>query len=219
MKIMHVYAKVDVDVKLSEDAIKQLPKKVGLVTSIQHLEKLKVVQEQLPESVMGGQVLGCRVEKAEAIQDQVDAFLFIGTGNFHPIGIYLKTKKPLYKWDPIDKKLTKLSNEEVENFVKQRKKSLTKFYSSETVGILVSSKTGQNLIQKAVNFMKRNDKKYYLFAVDTLNVDGLQDFPFIDCWINTACPRIADEKSFLVNLDEILDFEKENMKDELKVVN
>jgi len=63
-------------------------------------------------------------------------------------------------------------------------------------------------MQLPIEFSKRKDKKYYLFAFDTLQANELENFPFIDCWVNTACSRIADEKSNIVNIDDILEFER-----------
>ena len=48
------------------------------------------------------------------------------------------------------------------------------------------------------------DKKFYIFAYDTLDIPSLENFPFVQCWVNTACPRIADEKSFMVNIGDLL---------------
>jgi len=46
-------------------------------------------------------------------------------------------------------------------------------------------------------------------------MDQFQNFPFIKSWVNTACPRIVDEKPNLVNIDAIFQMynipTKENM--------
>ena len=38
---------------------------------------------------------------------------------------------------------------------------------------------------------KFSDKKIYFFVDDTVSLNQLENFNFIDMWINTACPRIA----------------------------
>ena len=220
MKIMHVYAKVDVDVKLSEEAIKELPKKVGLVTSIQHLEKLKVVQEQLPESIMGGQVLGCRADVADAVKNKFDAFLYLGTGVFHPIKIALATGKKVWCWNPVSKKLTQITDEEKAVYERRAKVSTAKFLSADIIGVLVTTKPGQvlgriakpskNAWQKSVEFLEKKfpDKQFLVFAFDTLNPDLFENFPFVDCWLNFACSRVADEKSNIANFHDIIPYSK-----------
>ena len=81
---------------------------------------------------------------------------------------------------------------------------MVKFYSSKNIGILVSTKTGQNRFKDAVNLKKKlKDKDCYLFAADIIDLNQLENFPFIECWVNTACPRIADDRTGIVNIDEI----------------
>ena len=42
--------------------------------------------------------------------------------------------------------------------------------------------------------LEEKGKKCYIFVFDTLDAREMENFPFIDFWINTACPRIADDK-------------------------
>ena len=203
MKVLHIHAKSTADVKLSESAINALPAKIGLVTTIQHLHKLDEVKKQLENAVIGGQVLGCNVETAKQIADKVDAFLFVGSGEFHPIAVALETEKKVFKWNPLTQKLSVVKEEDIEKYKRRRKGALVKYLSANKVGILVSTKPGQSNIIKAMELANKKDKEYYIFAFDTLNISDLENFPFIECWVNTACPRIADEKSNIVNVGEI----------------
>ena len=36
---------------------------------------------------------------------------------------------------------------------------------------------------------------------NTLNIEELENFPDIDCWINTACPRIEGKN--IINMDVV----------------
>lgn len=203
MRIMHIHAKSKADVKLTDSALNALPAKLGVVTTIQHLHKLDEVISQLKEAVKGGQILGCNVETAKQITDKVDAFLFIGSGEFHPIAVALETGKKVFKWNPITQKLSVVKDEDVEKHRKRRKAALARFLSSDRIGILVSVKHGQNRIEEALKLAAKKDKEYYLFAFDTLNPADLENFPFIESWVNTACPRIADEKADIINISEL----------------
>ncbi|MBW3004809.1 diphthamide synthesis protein [Candidatus Woesearchaeota archaeon] len=203
MKVMHIHAKSTAEVKLSEAALNALPAKLGVVTTIQHLYKLDEVISQLKEAVKGGQVLGCNVDSAKQIADKVDAFLFVGSGEFHPIAIALETEKKVFKWNPLTQKLSVVKDEDVDKYRKRRKAALARFLSSSKIGILVSVKHGQNRMDKALELAKKKDKEYYLFAFDTLNPSDLENFPFIETWVNTACPRIADEKPNIINISEL----------------
>lgn len=207
MKILHIHAKAVIDIKLPDKELKKLPKNIGLVTTVQHLHKLADVQAQLPDSIIGGQILGCDVSAAEKINNKVDAFLFIGSGVFHPLAVALKTKKPVFCWNPFVKELRTVDKKDIEAYEKKKKVSLTKFLSSDRVGILVCVKPGQYHLEKALKLKEKGDKDYYLFQFDTLNLSELENFNFIQCWVNTACPRISEDKANIINIDDILDLQ------------
>jgi 2-(3-amino-3-carboxypropyl)histidine synthase len=225
MKVVYVYAKSKEQVLLSGEAIARLPDKVGLVTNIQHLHSLRNIEKQINEfgkkALYGGQILGCRAEAVVRISQQVDAFLYIGTGVFHPIKAALVSDKPVWIWSPVSKELRLLEKSEIDLYRKKVNGSLAKFYSANTVGVIISTKVGQNenkihkysqesKLRMAKEFLERKGKHYYLFAADTLSVSELENFPFIDVWINTACSRIADGKANIVNAEDILEHEKNN---------
>ena len=221
MKIAFIHSTANDDIRLTSDAIAKLPKKIGIISNIQHLHKVQDIKKQLPNSIICGQVLGCRADNAVRCAKNVDAFLFVGGGVFHPLFAAVKTGKTVFCWNPADKLLTKIRQEDIDAFKKNHERQLKIFYSADNVGLLISAKTSQsmNKINKLsislkmkipVEFSKRKDKNYFLFAFDTLDLSELENFPFIDCLINTACSRIADEKSNIVNLTDILEFEAEN---------
>jgi 2-(3-amino-3-carboxypropyl)histidine synthase len=203
-------AKSTVDVKKAvENAIKLLPKKVGIVTTAQHKHKLNEIKEILEKNgikaEIAGQVLGCNASNAVKIKEQVDAFLYVGSGRFHPIEVQLETGKKVVMANPFTNEAKVLEKEEVEKVQKQQQGAFMKFLSSKEIGIIVSTKPGQNRMKKAVELKKKlKDKKCYIFVSDTIDYNELQNFPFIECWINTACPRFADEKKGIVNYNTVM---------------
>ena len=102
--------------------------------------------------------MGCRQDEAEKIKDKVNGFLYIGSGYFHPIGLHLKTKKPVLIFNPTDNTLKPLEQAQVKNFLKQKKAAKLTFLNANKVGVLVSTKTGQNNIEKAIKLKNRTDK-------------------------------------------------------------
>ena len=220
MKTLFIHAKSSVDVKIPDKLLEMLPKqRYGLVTNIQHMHKLRDVQAQLKDSVYGGQVVGCRPDAGLAIENKIDAFLFVGNGVFHPIQVAVKTNKDVWLWDPTQQILKILDSKVVEEYKKKKRTSFVKFMNAKTVGILISTKVGQNdnkiasyskelKMKKALELKKRTDKKYYLFAFDTLLQYDLENFNFIDIWVNTACNRIGDEKPNILEVDDLLEFER-----------
>jgi len=208
MKTLFIEAKSNIDIKLSKEQIAKLPKNIGLASTIQHLHKIKDIQSQIPDSLIAGQVLGCSADPCERIKDKVNAFLYIGTGKFHPVWIAIKTEKPVFCYNPDSKKLTTIEKKEIDAYNKKKMASLTKYLSSDKIGILVSTKPGQNRMDDAKKLAKNKEKDFYIFAFDTLSEFDLENFPFIQCWVNTACPRIADEKIKIVNIDDLKELKK-----------
>ncbi|MBW2996187.1 diphthamide synthesis protein [Candidatus Woesearchaeota archaeon] len=203
MEMLFIEAKSKADVKKAvEKAMKYLPKKVGIVTTAQHKHKLKEVKKILEEkgikAEIGGQVLGCDASAAKKIK--ADVILYVGSGRFHPIEVQLETGKKVVMANPLTNEAKVLEKEEVEKLKKQQKGALMKFLSSDNIGIIVSTKPGQEKLKKAMELKKRlKDKNCYIFLADTINPAEFENFPFIECWVNTACPRFADGKKGVVN--------------------
>ncbi|MEA3378017.1 MAG: diphthamide synthesis protein [Nanoarchaeota archaeon] len=192
MEILHIDAKSNVDINNIVKKIK-FKGKLGLLTTIQLVHKLKDIKEKLPNSIIGGQVMGCDVSLAKKIQNKVDGFLYIGSGEFHPLQIALETGKEVLWANPYTNQISKISKNEIEKRKKRIKGAYLKYLHAEKIGILVSTKNGQNQLKKAMAFKKKANKETYIFLFNTLNFNELENFPEIDCWINTACLRIALE--------------------------
>ena len=121
-----------------------------------------------------------------------DAFLYIGDGLFHPIALKINNKKPVFAFNPFIKKLKEITEDETKKMQQQQKAGLTKFHVSKEIGLLITTKSGQYNLNAAKQLEKKYpDKKYYYFIFDTLDFTQLENFPFIDCYVNTACPRIS----------------------------
>ena len=209
MKTLFIPAKSDIEIKLPKNVLEKLPEKIGLVTTIQHLHKLNDVKRQFKKAHIGGQILGCDTGLAEKISNKVDAFLYIGTGKFHPMEVYRKTKKNVFIYNPISKTLSKVDKKEIERMEKRKKGALLKFLSAKEIGVLVSTKSGQRNM-KAVEILKKKykEKNFYIFLFNTLDFNELENFNFVEVWVNTACPRIIDDwEKFnmpVTNFDELL---------------
>lgn len=211
MKIIHIEARSEADIMpVLREAFGFLKKDVTMMSTIQHLHKLKEAKEFLVKNGLkaeiSGKVLGCRVPH---IPNSAEQILYIGSGKFHPIGIYLKTKKEVIAANPFTGSVSKITSKDVEALEKRRKGAVIRFLSSENIGILASTKPGQLGVQggmKKIEEIKKKykDKKFYLFAFDTLQQGYLENFPFIDCWVNTACPRIFEDiKEKIVNIGDL----------------
>ncbi len=213
MKTLFIPAKCKGEVKVEKKVADQLPKKIGLITTVQfvdHLPEMKTQLEKFGKEVFigkgkqlhEGQVLGCDFSSAQSISDKVDAYLYFGTGHFHPVGLALRTDKEVYILTPIIHTFSKISKEDIAEYKKNKKVALTKLYAADTVGILISTKPGQFNLDRAIELKKKlKDKKCYLFVSDMINEPEFENFNFIKAWVNTACPRI--ESKNIVNIDDL----------------
>jgi len=208
MKTLFIEAKYSKPIKLSKEIIGKLPKKIGLVSSIQFIDSLPIIKKQLGKenikAIIAGQILGCNVKTAEKVKNKVDAFLYIGDGQFHPLGIATKTKKQVFTLSPFNNKFKKIQKQDTENYEKRKKAAYIKFLHADTVGILVSTKPGQyyNIDKLKQLENKYKQKKFYTFISDTIDYKQFDNFPFIQAWINTACPRIEEDISIL-NIEDL----------------
>lgn len=205
--VVYFEALAKVDVKATVEKALPLLKlwnKIGLVTTIQHVDKLDLVKDLLikaRKTVMvgdagqlkyAGQVIGCDYSNARAIDTQVDAFLFLGGGKFHAIGVSLATSKPTIVADPFEKRAYAVEGE-TQRIRKQRMTHISEAKNAQTFGILVGLKLGQNRLQRAVEIkekLQKNGKKATLFVLKEVTPEALIQFPTIDAFVNTACPRL-----------------------------
>ncbi|MDO8625781.1 MAG: diphthamide synthesis protein, partial [Candidatus Diapherotrites archaeon] len=133
---------------------------------------------------------------AKLIADQVDAIVYIGDGEFHPIGLVIDTNKPVFTVNPFTGETTQLSNAR-EAFYKKRMGYLAKSLDAKTFGILVSTEKGQWGITKARLTKKQIEdagKSAIILAGDLLKPEYLAGIK-VDALVNTACPRIATDDS------------------------
>src|SRR5439155_142643 len=76
----------------------------GWLPAIQaHLEKKgHVIRIGEPDRrvAYAGQLLGCDYHTATVVEGDVDGYLYIGTGDFHPLGVAILIDKPVIIADP-----------------------------------------------------------------------------------------------------------------------
>ncbi len=180
-----------IPVKVKNAGIKDLMSKVkiegtfGIVTTIQFLDEVN----NLKGYNVLGQILGCNIRNA--LKEDVDAYLYIGSGKFHPLNLAFQQEKPIYTLNPISQEFSRISEEEIKKYKMKRKGALLKYLTAKKIGIIVSTKSGQNQIKRALRFKETCNKESYIFLCD--NVKNMEDFNDIECWVNTACTRIVED--------------------------
>ena len=173
-------------------------KSICVVSTVQFRESAKGAKAFLEKNGLdacdGGHILGCDASQAKKCEPSIDAYLFIGSGRFHPLGLQEKTEKPVLFLDVENQTLDDLSREKGKMEIK-RKLRIEKARSLETFGILVSTKPGQMNVKKVLEMkgmLETAGKKAYVIAADFLSPDKLLGLK-LDALINTACPRMRDD--------------------------
>jgi 2-(3-amino-3-carboxypropyl)histidine synthase len=215
--VIYVEAKAKLGAKKALE--KALPlvaswKRIGLVTTVQHVDMLGEAKDTLLKSgkvvsvgdaghlKYAGQVIGCDYSNAMVVTKDVDAFVFVGGGKFHAVGVELATSKPTVVADPYEQRAYSV-DAEAQRIRKQRWASIQQAIQSERFGVLVGLRTGQQRVEIALRIrasLTKAGKQTTLLAVRELTPDSLLEFPSIDAYVNTACPRIS--------LDDAAKFQK-----------
>ncbi len=194
MKVRYVFAKAYVDViPVLKKTLPLIKGRVGIITTIQYLHLMKDIKKFFDDHDIKaetlGQVLGCNTKVTE--KSKADTIIFFGDGLFHPKGMALK-KKYVIIANPLSKTARLLTKQEMDDFEKKRYAGLAKFYASKNIGVLVTLKPGQEQMNAALDLKhKYPGKNMYILVFDDLNWNSLEDFPFVECFVNTMCPRIA----------------------------
>jgi len=188
-------------------------KNIGLVTTVQHVDTLGEARQTLLKAgksvAVGdagrmkhpGQVVGCDYSNAKAVAKNVEAFLFVGGGRFHAVGAALATMKPIVVADPYERIAYSVENE-VKKIVKQRFASINEAKEARTFEVLIGLKSGQKRLNEALRIKEQLDKsgkKVALLALREVTPEALMQFPTVEAFVNTACPRISldDASRFL----------------------
>ena len=197
---------------------------VALVTTVQHVKKISEMRKLLeengkrvfvgkpgPKAKYAGQVLGCDPGAAISIEKDADCILYVGGGNFHPIGIAVKSRKQILVADPYSGEVKWMDNE-ISGYEKKRKGLLNRALQAKNFGIIVSTKPGQQSLEASIALKKalaKVGKKAEILVANFVSPEPLMNFRTFDAYINTACPRISidDSGSYdkpMINLDEAL---------------
>ncbi len=209
-KVPTVYLEARATLPVDASIVSALPflteyKKIGLATTVQHVQGLDLAREILVKAgktvevgdtrrlPYAGQVIGCDFSNVRSIAKDVDAFLFIGGGRFHALGVALATGKPTIAADPYGAAAYCISDE-VQKILKQRYASIQESTRAKNFGVLISIKPGQKRVNEAAKIKQTLEgmgKTVCLIAAQELTPNVLAEFPTIEAYVNTACPRIS----------------------------
>jgi len=207
--VLYIESKVDADISSISLVADKIPGNVGILASVQYVHlipeitsilekngKTVFVSEGDKRTVYSGQILGCNCTAAENISDKVDAFLYIGEGDFHPLAAAFGVGKPIMIYDPINNELRNVDDVR-DRILRKRFATIQSSMDAKTFLIIVCSKPGQRRDDDAVIAMEKIEhagRKAYKIVMDEISPERLMHYN-VDAYVNTACPRIAMDDS------------------------
>ncbi len=222
MKTLFIESRLkNIKLILSKQEIAKLPKKLILCYTIQYKLIAESIKKQLElnkiKILSFKQVLGCSnlnnkpnfpISKnlLDFLGQEKILFpvLYIGTGKFHAINLYLQASE-LYILDIVNNHISKVPVQDIEKIKAKKRASLLKFLNAEKIGILVSTKPGQENIKKAIELkkkLKNKGKQVFVFISNNIDTSQFENFN-IDSWINTACLGLSNDNPNIINYTEI----------------
>lgn len=221
MKLKFLKAHFGVDFEIPQefnDKINEIFKNgktnnLAVFSSVQFRPHIEEVQEVLKKegftsetsqpfrTSIEGQMLGCDSHKDSLKIDlsDIDGFVYIGDGYFHPNALLLAQEyeeqiKPVVILNVVQKIIEVIDRSHIEKYLKRKKANLMRFHTSKVIGVFVSTKWGQEYKKSALKLQEMHkDKEFYFFIGDNFLDQEMENFPWIQCFVNTACPRIGQD--------------------------
>ena len=205
---IEVRANVEIDESLKA-CMDKLPQRLGLLASVQYVHLLPKAKEILESSgrtvcigkgdgriFYPGQVLGCNCSSAVAVQEDVDGFLFLGEGDFHPLAAAFGLKKEVSILNPVTGEFRNV-DEKRDRILRKRFAAICAAEKAESYLVIVCGKVGQCRADAADAIeekLRKAGKTVYRLVTDEITPAALIHYR-VDAYVNTACPRIAMDDS------------------------
>jgi len=142
-------------------------------------------------SAAGGAAAGMEREKTERETKRANEdLIFIGSGNFHPLGLALSTGLPVIAADPNTCETRRV---DTERFLRQRHAAITTARYATTFAVLISNKAGQHremLAESLHGMLREHGKVAFMVTMDHIDPGALR-YLDVEVLVSTACPRLA----------------------------
>ena len=196
--VLYEIMRMDFDPRVVLSAVPYLSEeRIGLVTTVQHVHLLPgiagVLEEAGYQALIGsgegrtpydGQILGCLYDTAR--KTGASEILYIGTGQFHPLGVAIATRARVIACDPYTRTCGIVDGERL---LRRRFGLIEQAREARQFGIIVSPKSGQCRRELAERLLTLSERAV-LISLREVSPDQLLNLK-LPCYVNTACPRLA----------------------------
>jgi 2-(3-amino-3-carboxypropyl)histidine synthase len=207
-RVLYIFVDIKIDLDhLYKLILKNFKGKVAIIGTIQFnssVNKLKRMIESIKSNedslsalipqvkpLSPGEVLGCTSPVITGVENVV----YLGDGRFHLESAMIRNPNlNFFKYCPFTRKLT----EEFYDFKKMkeiRENEIKKALQGKSFGIILGSlgrqgnkKIFQNVVKKLESLGKY---KIFKIVVDEINQKILDNFEFIDSFVQVSCPRLS----------------------------
>ncbi len=161
-----------------------------------------VIPEGRPPYFEPGQVLGCDYTLARRA-GSAEAYVFVGGGLFHPLGLFLSTLKPVIQADPYQGRVRDITPIG-EKTLKVRLYKVASAFNARNWAVILGLKTGQyrpGLVRALKERIEARGRHAILVAYERLTLEDLRSLPqSIEAVAVTSCPRLP--------IDDLSSYEK-----------
>lgn len=209
--VLYIEARSDIELDEAriESVLSDLPERVGVLATIQYIDLIpdirRILESMGRTTAVGtgdkrimypGQVLGCNCTVAESVSDDVDCFIYIGEGDFHPLAAAFGAGKTVYVLNPMTCEIRDMS-EARDRMIRRRFGIIQTASKAEKFLIIICSKAGQCRIdtaKEAEAMIKKAGRTCISAVLEEITPDSLASY-CVDAYVCTACPRVATDDS------------------------
>ena len=128
--------------------------------------------------------------------DDVDAFLFLGEGDFHPLAAAFGVQKDVFVLNPVTREVRDMA-ETRDRILRKRFAAIQSAKNADSFLVIVCSKVGQDRSSAAdevIEKIRTHGHKAYKAMLEEITPVSLMAYR-VDAYVNTACPRVAMDDS------------------------
>ncbi|ELA41948.1 diphthamide biosynthesis enzyme Dph1/Dph2 domain-containing protein [Vittaforma corneae ATCC 50505] len=206
-RVLYVFVDIKIDVEhLYKMIIKNFAGTIAIIGTIQFNSSVNRLKRMIDQSKLDGklelnvpqvkplspgEILGCTSPVISGVNDVI----YIGDGRFHLESAMIRNPAlNFYKYCPFTRKLSQefYDYEKMKVF---REREIKRAFEGRSFGVILGSLGRQGNKHVFRNVAKRIESfgkyKIYKIVLDEINQDLLDNFDFVDAFVQVSCPRLS----------------------------